>query len=85
MIVKVNKKEWDVKDCSYKQRRQLHKLNAAVFWGEKMDVDRYYDLLEKVHEISEIPESKFDGMDMGDIDQVLQAVFVSYLNREKKV
>jgi len=32
MIVKVDKKEWDVNDCTYAQRRELHKLNAKVWW-----------------------------------------------------
>ena len=84
MIVKVNKKEWDVEDCSYKQRREIHKLNALVWTDGKMDVAKYYDLLERVHEISEIKESEFDGMNMADIDQVLQSVFINYLGLEKK-
>ncbi len=28
MVVKVGKKEWDVNDCTYAERRELHKLNA---------------------------------------------------------
>ncbi len=84
MIVKVNKKEWDVQECTYKQRREIHKLNALVWWGGEMNVDKYYDLLEKVHEISGIKDSDFGDMEMADVDKVLQAVFVSYLGLEKK-
>jgi len=84
MIVKVNKKEYDVKDCSYKERRQLHKLNALVWWHGKMDVEKYYDLLEIVQDISGLQESDFDGLEMSQIDQVLQSVFVNYLDLEKK-
>jgi len=84
MIVKVNKKEYDVKDCSYKERRQLHKQNALVWWSGKMDVEKYYDLLEIVQDISGLQESDFDGMEMSQIDQVLQSVFVNYLGLEKK-
>ena len=84
MIVKVDKKEYDVKDCTYKQRRKLHKLNALVWWGGEMDVEKYYDLLEQVQDISGLAESDFKGLEMSQIDQVLQAVFVNYLGLEKK-
>ena len=84
MIVKVDKKEYDVKDCTYKQRRKLHKLNALVWWGGEIDVEKYYDLLEVVQDISGLAESDFKGLEMSQIDQVLQAVFVNYLGLEKK-
>ena len=84
MIVKVDKKEYDVKDCTYKQRRKLHKLNALVWWGGEMDVEKYYDLLEQVQDMSGLTESDFKGLEMSQIDQVLQSVFVNYLGLEKK-
>jgi len=84
VIVKVDKKEYDVKDCTYKQRRKLHKLNALVWWGGEMDVEKYYDLLEQVQDISGLTESDFKGLEMSQIDQVLQSVFVNYLGLEKK-
>ena len=84
MIVKVDKKEYDVKDCTYKQRRKLHKLNALVWWGGEMDVEKYYDLLEQVQDISGLAESDFKGLEMSQIDQVLQSVFVNYLGLDKK-
>ena len=48
MVIKVGKKEWNVKDCTYAERRELHKLNAKVWWEGKMDVEAYYNVLEKV-------------------------------------
>ena len=84
MIVRVDKKEYDVKDCTYKQRRKLHKLNALVWWGGEMDVEKYYDLLEQVQDISGLTESDFKGLEMSQVDQVLQSVFVNYLGLEKK-
>jgi len=84
VIVKVDKKEYDVKDCTYKNRRKLHKLNALVWWGGEMDVEKYYDLLEHVQDISGLTESDFKGLEMSQIDQVLQSVFVNYLGLEKK-
>lgn len=84
MIVKVNKKEYEVEDCTYKQRRELHKQNALVWWGGEMDVEKYYDLLTKVQDISGLTEQDFEGLEMADIDQVLQSVFINYLGLEKK-
>ena len=84
MIVKVDKKEYDVKDCTYKNRRKLHKLNALVWWGGEMDVEKYYDLLEHVQDISGLTESDLKGLEMSQVDQVLQSVFVNYLGLEKK-
>jgi hypothetical protein len=84
MIVKVDKKEYDVKDCTYKQRRKLHKLNALVWWGGEIDVEKYYDLLEVVQDISGLTESDLKGLEMSQVDQVLQSVFVNYLGLGKK-
>ncbi len=82
MIVKVNKKDWDVKDCTYGQRRELHKMNAKVWWDGQMDVESYYNVLEKVGEIAGLGENDFTGMDMPEVDAVLQAVFLEYLGIE---
>ena len=46
MVVKVGKKDWDINDCTYAERRELHKLNAKVWWEGKMDVESYYEVLE---------------------------------------
>jgi hypothetical protein len=83
MIVKALGKEWDVNDCTYKQRRELHALNAKVWW-DGQDVDAYYKLLDKVSDIAGLGEDDFKGMDMADVDQVLQAVFIDYLSLSKK-
>ncbi len=82
MVVKVGKKDWDVKDCSYAQRRELHKLNAKVWWDGKMDSDAYYDTLERVGNIAGLGENDFKGMDMPKVDEVLQAIFLEYLGIE---
>ncbi len=55
-----------------------------VWWGGEIDVEKYYDLLEVVQDISGLTESDFKGLEMSQIDQVLQAVFVNYLGLEKK-
>jgi hypothetical protein len=84
MIVKVGKKDWDINDCTYAERRELHKLNAKVWWDSgKMDVLSYYDVLEKVGVIAGLGENDFKDMDMAKVDEVLQAVFLEYLGIEK--
>ena len=82
MVVKVGKKDWDINDCTYAERRELHKLNAKVWWDDKMDVESYYDVLEKVGVIAGLGENDFKDMDMAKVDEVLQAVFLEYLGIE---
>tara|TARA_R110002012_G_C11319185_1_gene575591 strand:+ start:283 stop:549 length:267 start_codon:yes stop_codon:yes gene_type:complete len=83
MKVKALGKEYQVKDISYKQRRDLHKVNAKAFWDGKIDPESYYDVLEKVAEISELGEKDFKGLSMVEVDQVLQQVFSDYMGLEK--
>ena len=82
MIVKVGKKDWDINDCTYAERRELHKLNAKVWWEGKMDVLSYYDVLEKVGVIAGLGENDFKDMDMAKVDEVLQGIFLEYLGIE---
>lgn len=84
MIVEALDKEWNVNDCTYKQRRELHALNAKVWWNGKQDVGAYYELLDKVSEIAGLGENDFEDMDMSDIDIVLQTIFIDYLGLSKK-
>ena len=84
MIVEALDKEWNVNDCTYKQRRELHALNAKVWWEGKQDVGTYYELLDKVSEIAGLGENDFEDMRMSDIDIVLQTIFIDYLGLSKK-
>ena len=84
MIVEALDKEWNVNDCTYKQRRELHALNAKVWWEGKQDVSAYYELLDKVSEIAGLGEDDFKDMEMSDVDIVLQAIFIDYLGLSKK-
>ena len=84
MIVEALDKEWNVNDCTYKQRRELHALNAKVWWDGKQDVGAYYELLDKVSEIAGLGENDFEDMRMSDIDIVLQTIFIDYLGLSKK-
>ena len=84
MIVEALDKEWNVNDCTYKQRRELHALNAKVWWEGKQDVGAYYELLDKVSEIAGLGENDLEDMRMSDIDIVLQTIFIEYLGLSKK-
>ena len=83
MKVKALGKEYQVKDITYKERRDLHRLNAKAFWDGKINPDNYYDVLEKVAEISGLGEKDFKDLSMVEIDQVLQEVFTQYMGLEK--
>ena len=83
MIIKALGKKYNVKDITYKERRELHRLNAKAFWDGTIKPDEYYDVLEKVAEISGLGENDFKGLSMVDIDQVLQEVFSNYMGLAK--
>ena len=83
MKVKALDKEYQVKDITYKERRGLHRLNAKAFWDGKINPDNYYDVLEKVAEISGLGEKDFKDLSMVEVDQVLQEVFTNYMGLEK--
>ena len=83
MIIKQDKKEYDVKDCTYKERRELHRMNAKVWAKGEMDIDSYYLLLERVGEIAGI-EAELESMTMPKVDKLLQAIFLEYLNISPK-
>ena len=77
-------KKYQIKEITYKERRNLHRLNAKAFWDGKINPDNYYDVLEKVAEISGLGEQELEGLSMTEVDQVLQAVFTEYMGLEKK-
>ena len=83
MKVKALGKEYQVKDITYKERRDLHRLNAKAFWDGKVNPDNYYDVLEKDAEISGLGEDDFKSLSMTEIDQILQEVFTQYMGLEK--
>lgn len=84
MEIKALGKTFVIKEITYKERRELHRINAKAFWDGKINPDNYYDVLEKVAEISGLGEQNFKGLSMIEVDQVLQAVFNEYMGLEKK-
>jgi hypothetical protein len=84
MKVNALDRDWEVRDITYSQKRELHAMNAKVWWAGKQDVEAYYKLLGKVEEYSGLGPKDFDGLSMVEIDQVLQAVFIEYLGLSPK-
>lgn len=83
MKIKALGKEYEIKDITYKERRELHRINATAFWDGKVKPESYYDVLEKVAEISGLGEPEFSGLSMVEIDQVLQEAFTAYMGLSK--
>tara|TARA_R110000868_G_scaffold63484_3_gene191553 strand:- start:567 stop:839 length:273 start_codon:yes stop_codon:yes gene_type:complete len=90
MKVEMFDKEWEVKNPTYKEKRELWKLNTMTFEGNKMNQENYFVLLEKTEEISGLnPEDYTDDkgeiLSMSSIDALLQQIFLNYIGYSKKV
>jgi len=84
MKVKMFDKEWEVKNPTYKEKRELWKLNTMTFIGEELNQDKYFELLERVEEISGLKPEDYVSKDdeklgMANIDSLLQQIFLSYM------
>jgi hypothetical protein len=84
MKVKMFDKEWEVKNPTYKEKRELWKLNTMTFVGEELNQDKYFELLERVEEISGLNPEDYvnkddDKLGMNNIDSLLQQIFLSYM------
>lgn len=90
MKVKMFNKEWEVKNPTYKEKRELWKLNTMTFDGDKINQNNYFALLERAEEITGLtPEDYTDkegkALDMSSIDSLLQNIFLHYVGYSKKV
>ena len=83
MKIKAVNKVWDIKDATYKQRREIYKKNVKALWDGKVKPDEYYEVLEKCAEISGLTDKDLKDLSMVEVDQVLQAVLTAYLGLEK--
>ena len=80
--------EFEVKNISYSEARQLHRENAKTFWnmneGDNVDPDKYYELIEKVKELSGIKDGVLKEYNMIQVDQILQSVLLHYTGLDPK-
>jgi len=84
MKVKMFNKEWEVKNPTYKEKRELWKLNTMTFDEGKINQDKYFQLLERVEEITGLKPEDYvnkngDELAMANIDSLLQQIFLSYM------
>ena len=89
MVIKMFDKEWDVKNPTYKEKRELWKLNSLAFSGNDINQEEYFDLLERVEQIAglnhkDYKDSKGEDLGMAQIDALLQQIFLHYLGLSKK-
>ena len=90
MKVKMFNKEWEVKNPTYKEKRELWKLNTMTFDGDKMNQENYFALLERAEEITglkpeDYTDKKGEPLGMSSIDALLQQIFLHYVGYSKKV
>jgi|TARA_S200002703_G_scaffold61912_2_gene53802 hypothetical protein len=84
--VKTKHGEFDVKPLSFKERRELHKLEiqAANIDGE-MDFGKYIEMIDWILRKALInPEQKLEGLDDNQIDDVGSELYTFYKNSNKK-
>ena len=82
-MIKTDHGEFEVRPITFGERRELHRMNAKVWAKGEMDIDSYYLLLERVGEIAGL-EAELESMTMPKIDQLLQSIFLEYLNISPK-
>ena len=89
MKVKMFNKEWEVKNPTYKEKRNLQRARmSALDATGKVDTDKFYDCLEIVEKISGLSESDYVVKDkpltMSEIDSLLSKLLTEFLDVSKK-
>jgi len=91
VTIKVKKKEYQINDINFSEKRKLHMLNSLCFSGSEINQTKYYEMLELVRDFAGYGngtenENKISTLSMVEVDTVLQTFLMEYLglNREKK-
>jgi hypothetical protein len=84
MKVKFLDKEWDINNPTYKEKRELWKLNSLSWKDGELNQEEYFKLLDKTEEVAGIKPEDYtekDGksLSMGEIDLLLQNILLNYL------
>ena len=79
MKVKFLDKEWDINNPTYKEKRELWKLNSLSWKDGELNQEEYFKLLDKTEEVAGIKPEDYtekDGklLSMGEIDLLLQNI-----------
>tara|TARA_X000001382_G_scaffold123116_1_gene106604 strand:+ start:5326 stop:5604 length:279 start_codon:yes stop_codon:yes gene_type:complete len=77
-------KEWEVKNPTYKEKRELWKQNSISWKDGELKQEEYFELLNSTEDITGLsPEdyTKKDGepLSMTEIDLLLQQILLNYL------
>ena len=80
---------FEIKDITYAQARELHRDNAKVFWdggddASKVNADDYYALLEKTRELTGLSDKELKKYSMVQVDQILQHCLMEYTGLNPK-
>jgi hypothetical protein len=85
MTVKTPHGDFKVRELSFKDRRELHRLEVKTFKGEELDIEKYYDVLEWVMTFAfEDPEKILGKLDDNAIDEILSEIYSEYKGMNKK-
>jgi hypothetical protein len=92
MKVDYNDHIYEVKDISFKEKREIWRGSMTAFpVGEDDDIKpkEYYELLDKVEKLSGLTEKDYvnkdgDPVGPGEVDVLLQAVYSEYMGLAKK-
>jgi hypothetical protein len=74
--------DFEVNDLTYRQERDLRRYNSKIWWNksaEELSADEYFDLLDKVEEMSGIDEKTLSKYKGNDVDKILQAILMEYI------
>ena len=84
VTVKVGKKDWQIADISFAEKRKLHMMNSLCFSGGEIDQEKYYGMLEAVRDMAgygdgTANEKTLADLSMVEIDSLLQGWLIEYL------
>tara|TARA_B100001250_G_C19598452_1_gene699505 strand:- start:467 stop:727 length:261 start_codon:yes stop_codon:yes gene_type:complete len=85
MTVKTPHGDFEIRELSFKDRRELHRLEVKSFKDGELDIEKYYDVLEWVMAFAfKDPEKSLGKLDDNAIDEILSAVYSEYKGMNKK-
>jgi hypothetical protein len=85
MKIKTPHGQFTVRDLTFKDRRDLHKLEVKSFKGTEIDIEKYYDVLEWCMNFAfEDPEKELGKFDDNQIDEILSTIYSEYKGLNKK-
>jgi hypothetical protein len=84
-MIKTKHGEFEIRPITFAERRELHRLEMEAFWDQSIDKNAYFNMLNwvMVHAFDD-PEQALKNLDDGQIDEVLNEVYMHYKGLSKK-